>query len=444
MRYTTIEIIGQGGFGIVDKVKDAKGKVYARKTFHLSNPFQFDAAATKNVRERFIREAKVQSSIKSKNVVPVLDHNLNSDPPYYIMPLADSTLAIDIISHRTLNGKFSEAIVDILSGLEELHGMGLYHRDLKPANVLRYADPKGKPYYAISDFGLMSLKQTNVTTLTKTGMRMQSDMYTAPEIVLELKNASAQSDIFSVGCILHDFAGMDDRIPCAEIKEPENPYSAILQMCTRKDRSRRFKSVSSLRDALLALGQVNLVPKTKQGKEIVELLAKEPTTLKEKDWLSIVEFIEDKFPDDDAKAVLMKLDIDHIESLIKGFFMQASRVGLVYAKWIRDGSFRFDDCDGLAIRTEKFMAINDVDLRAECLMALLYMGTGHNRWYVERKFVGNVTANMDDQLAKRLALEIRCDEIDACKAYSHLRRSISYDLGNLHPVIISAIKDVCK
>ena len=77
-------------------------------------------------------------------------------------------------------------------------------------------------------------------------------------------------------------------------------------------------------------------------------------------------------------------------------------------------------------------------------MAMLYMGTSHNRWYVENKFVNIVGRNLDEILAKRLALEIRVDDEAACKAFEHLNFSIQFDIQRLHPVLLHTVKAICS
>ena len=74
---------------------------------------------------------------------------------------------------------------------------------------------------------------------------------------------------------------------------------------------------------------------------------------------------------------------------------------------------------------------------------MLYLGTSHNRWYVERKFVAAVGKNLNENLAKRLAVEIRTDENDACRAIRHLEHSIDFNINNLHPLLFDTIKEIC-
>ena len=359
------------------------------------------------------------------------------------MPLALDSLFEDI-SNEFLGDQFMNPIMDILAALEEMHSMKYYHRDLKPANILRFAgiNINERDFYAIGDFGLMSVNQTNVSSLTQTGMKMGSDYYTAPEIVRDLKNASIQSDIYSLGCILHDFVGTEPRVPCNEIKE-KGDFAGILINCTRKDPARRFKSVTALRDALLSLGDVRVQPNTLKGAEIFNVLSQVENPLSEDDWNKIVNFIEDEYDSEDAIAVLRKLTINHIDQVLIKYPIIGSKLGMMYAKWIRDHSFNFDECDGLSIRLDKFIMSCGIDVQSECLMALLYLGTSHNRWYVEQKFVAHVDKNLDDNLAKRLSVEMRVDENQACSAIRHLEHSINYDLGKLHPILFDTVKAIC-
>lgn len=123
MELTSISSLGQGGFGNVDLVQNELGIRYARKTFSVNQPLPLELVA--NVRKRFVREAKLQSGIKHRNVVPIIHMQLDGDAPWYLMPVADTSLDKEINKDRRLGGHYKLAISDIVSALEELHQMGM-------------------------------------------------------------------------------------------------------------------------------------------------------------------------------------------------------------------------------------------------------------------------------------------------------------------------------
>ena len=129
--------IGRGGFGTVDLVEDETGAQFARKTFSINQPGEFPADMEDNVKRRFRREARIQSELVHHNIVPVLESDVEAEPPSFIMPLALATLDQEMAASKDLDGHFLEALMDILAGLEEIHQLDIYHRDLKPQNVLK-------------------------------------------------------------------------------------------------------------------------------------------------------------------------------------------------------------------------------------------------------------------------------------------------------------------
>jgi hypothetical protein len=72
------------------------------------------------------------------------------------------------------------------------------------------------------------------------------------------------------------------------------------------------------------------------------------------------------------------------------------------------------------------------------------MGTSHNRWFVERKFVRLCGPEMDDNLAKRLAVQFRIGEADVCHQIAHLEASISFNRQSLHSALVKALGDICS
>lgn len=434
---TAIKLIGQGGFGVVQEVIDAGGNRYALKSFQLNQASAFSPEMIDNVKKRFVREARTQGAIKHVNVMPVIADFLENNPPAYLMPLAVSTLSNDI---PRLGPQALTAIMDILAGLGHMHSMGITHRDLKPGNVLRLSDAQGDRY-VISDFGLMSLKDTQLSVLTQTGMAKGSDHYTAPEIVADLRQGDARTDVYSVGCILHDIFGTTQRIPCTEIND--NCYlGEIISYCTKRNPDLRFNSVESLREALLAETQKGAAPAAKDTAGIISLLTSSQA-LGSADWDTIIRYLDriDKSPD--TQTLLLSLSMQRIQEVLASLPQHARQLGLRYAAWVRTASLNFETCDGVATRLEQFLSIPDISLQCDILMAFLQMGTSHNRWFVEGKFTKYCTATLELGVAKRMAVEIRVLRKDACRMISHLERSIGYSRQNLHPEVVQALADVC-
>lgn len=442
MPLTKIADIDSGGFGNVDLVEDEYGTRYARKSFAQNQPMS--AELLDNVKKRFVKEVRIQGAINQRNIVPIISSELAVDPPFYLMPVATESLARDLAADRTLGGGFAGALGDIVAGLEVLHAMQIYHRDLKPQNVLRFSDSGATgnaDFYAISDFGLIAMRESQLSALTSTGMARGSDYYTAPEITQDLRYASVQSDVYSLGCILHDMVGISSRVPCGEIREG-GPYAAILLGCTRKDPKLRFKSARAVLDAVLSVDAAATTAVAQQSIDFIAALdsaSPPPADF----WQKLADYLEYEAADTDRREILIKLGLDRIEEMIASAPTEANRVALIFANWVFSSGFSFEFCDPLANRLEALIVSCDFEARSACLIAMLELGTSHNRWYVERKFMNLCGPNMDGNLASRVGIEFRILGQPLCRMISHLERSISANRFALHPSLARAVAEIC-
>ena len=84
-------------------------------------------------------------------------------------------------------------LVDIATGLQDLHSILILHRDLKPANVLRHA---GR--WKLADFGIA--RDQEIGTQDPTFVGWGSLPYMAPEL-WELKSPTVKTDLYALGCL---------------------------------------------------------------------------------------------------------------------------------------------------------------------------------------------------------------------------------------------------
>ncbi len=146
--YEVLEVLGQGGFGIVFRAFDESlQRVVAIKVLAP------ELAATSPARKRFLREARSSARVKHENVVGV--YAVEEEPlPYLVMEFVPGETLQQRLD-RTGPLEAAEVVRlgrQIAEGLAAAHATGLIHRDIKPGNILIEAGPQ--PHVKITDFGL--------------------------------------------------------------------------------------------------------------------------------------------------------------------------------------------------------------------------------------------------------------------------------------------------
>jgi tetratricopeptide (TPR) repeat protein/tRNA A-37 threonylcarbamoyl transferase component Bud32 len=193
-KYEIDHLVGRGAMGHVYKAQDTV----------LDRPVALKVMAAQiaddpELKQRFEREAKAVAKMTHPNVVTVFDlGSLPDGSPYIAMEFLegkDLQKSVRQPGGMTLERKVS-IIVQVLAGLDHAHKAGIFHRDIKPANIFIQDDDKVK----IMDFGVAHL---SAHTMTADGNIVGTADYMSPEQVKGEK-ATAQSDLFSVGCMLFE------------------------------------------------------------------------------------------------------------------------------------------------------------------------------------------------------------------------------------------------
>ena len=270
--YEIRERIGAGGMGEVYRARHARlEREVAVKVLpeHL--------AGNAGALARFEREARAVAALSHPNILAIHDFGTEAGVSF---------AAMELLRGETLRGRISaapltwrkavEVAIAIAEGLAAAHAKGIVHRDLKPENIFITHDGQIK----ILDFGLARLAETldpsslsSALTLEKTTPRtiLGTPAYMSPEQTRG-EQAGPQTDLFSLGCVLHEMltgkrafgrasaaeaaaAILKEDPPPPSASDPEVPpaLDALVRRCLEKAAGERFQSARDLSFALRAV-----------------------------------------------------------------------------------------------------------------------------------------------------------------------------------------------
>jgi serine/threonine protein kinase len=272
-KYRIESVLGRGGMGVVFAA------VHVRLEQRVAIKFLLEeAGAHPEMRERFAREARAASKIRSEHVARVLDVGvMGSGVPYTVMEyLEGEDLA------RTLRRRgalpVTEAVGYLLQACEalaEAHVAGIVHRDLKPANVFLARRADGSVSVKLLDFGISKVvvEGADGGAITHGATILGSPRYMPPEQIRSTRDVDARGDLWSLGATLFELvagqpAFQADTLPelCVRILEepapelehlvPQAPpgLSGVLHRCLAKERTARYATVAELAAALGPFG----------------------------------------------------------------------------------------------------------------------------------------------------------------------------------------------
>ena len=196
--YDEIEELGRGGFGRVIKVLNKlNNKFYAAKEISIKGK-------TKDEIEKYQKEADILSKFNCKNIVKYYNSSKKNENFYILMEYCAGQNLKDYIEINKNNNSLIEEnilyniIIQICSGIKEIHKMKIIHRDLKPENIFMNENMNIK----IGDFGISKQLRIN-KDYTFTKNKAGSEDYMAPEI--KHKGIyNEKSDMWSLGCIIYE------------------------------------------------------------------------------------------------------------------------------------------------------------------------------------------------------------------------------------------------
>lgn len=434
--------IGWGGFGEVYKATDRQASqrdrmIVAAKVLHPRagmDAVDFD---------RFRREQRILSQHHHPNVIRALDHGEEADGTlWYVMALAKGSLSDRI---PDIAGDIP-AVVDIIkqvgAGIGHLHEHGIIHRDVKPGNVLQLRTA----VWAVSDLGLARrLGAHDSTSLTTTGVGVGSLWFTPPEQWTDAKSVSEAADIFGLGRVLHVLlTGSEGAI--TDIAH--DGLRAVVRKATNSAPSRRYSSIDkflrALLDAVISPGGIwrtrseELDDLQQELGERLHSVRPDPTAIAETRAL-IAESEENAELLDLLDAVVPYMPEPAIGSMWEddpdGLRDFLSRL----AEHMRHRSYDFSFTDHIAAFYRKCVnvSLDDPEVMRWSVVALVRVGTYHNRWRVRDTVASILQSARTPEQALAVAEAIRdSDGGDVEWSVSEI------GLPTLHPAVVRAIEQV--
>ena len=265
--YVVLDMLGKGGMGYVYKAEHRKMRRVVALKVIARNALKSPAAI-----QRFEREVQAAARLEHPNIVAAFDAGEAAGTHYLVMQFVDGRNLSEVVKELGPQpvGRAVDWILQAATGLAFAHEEGVIHRDIKPGNMLVGQDGVLK----ILDMGLARLATLDAEQdqLTGTGQIMGTVDYMAPEQAIDMRQADARSDIYSLGVTLWYlltgrplFAGetamarmvahMQTPAPALNSVRPDisAELDLVFQRMVAKEPADRFQSLREVIAALRAL-----------------------------------------------------------------------------------------------------------------------------------------------------------------------------------------------
>ena len=250
-RYSRGDALGAGPLGQVFRGKQlSTGVDVALK--ELKDIFgYFSFLQRGEVLKRLKKELQAQAAVRHPALVQVLDINLDTARPYFVLELCSGSLREEMTEADGKGLKVDQAIrffLHVCYGLRSAHAAGLTHQNLKPENVL--IDPLGNA--KLADFGLTRVIEVDSQKGMPQVIVGTGGMgYLPPELLARQKDAGPAADVYSLGILFYEMLtgmlpGRRSPLPSQARSEVPTQLDAIFDRMTQDRTEDRLPDVDAV------------------------------------------------------------------------------------------------------------------------------------------------------------------------------------------------------
>jgi serine/threonine-protein kinase len=216
--YRILRTIGEGGMGVVFLAERID------LGSHAAIKILRDAWLSPLRRQRFASEQRTLASLNHPGIARLYDAGTLSDgTPWIVMEYVPGTPLTEFIRAHAMPLKERLRVFrSVCEAVLYAHRHLVIHRDLKPSNVL--VTPAG--HVKLVDFGIAKQLGTTAVDMTRTGARLMTPAYAAPEQIRG-EPAGLHTDVYGLGVLLYEL--VTGRLPFeVSAKTPREAEQLIL------------------------------------------------------------------------------------------------------------------------------------------------------------------------------------------------------------------------